>query len=149
MDKEKEIPVDEIKVLSDTTGNIQKVEEKSEEEVKEVKTTTDENSDDDMAAPETKKYEQYLVLKKKFFDLLNSTLYQMPYNTILTLVTGQQTKLSVLLKFIEEHKDHFQIADMNQIIVFISAAPYHIVKPFMEYVEDNAKQSELWSLLQE
>ena len=36
MDKEKEIPVDEIKVLSDTTGNIQKVEEKSEE-VKEVK----------------------------------------------------------------------------------------------------------------
>ena len=148
MDKEKEIPVDEIKVLSDTTGNIQKVEEKSEE-VKEVKTTVDENSDDDMAAPETKKYEQYLVLKKKFFDLLNSTLYQMPYNTILTLGTGQQTKLSVLLKFIEEHKDHFQIADMNQIIVFISAAPYHIVKPFMEYVEDNAKQSELWSLLQE
>ena len=87
--------------------------------------------------------------KRKFFDLLNSTLYQMPYNTILTLVTGQQTKLSVLLKFIEEHKDHFQIADMNQIIVFISAAPYHIIKPFMEYVEDNAKQSELWSLLQE
>ena len=141
-ENKKEPKVTEAEIISETEEKVE-----METPVTQAAPTTTSN-DEDMPAPETKSYDQYLVLKDKFFELINATLTILPYNTVLSLPTGQQIKLSVLLKTLDDNKKHMAINDMNTLIMFIATAPYRVIKPVMDYIEDQKKQSELWDLVQ-
>lgn len=115
------------------------------------------NSDEEMPVQDTEKYEPMdqsqeeqkaptrLKLTQEFFDKLNSTLGQMPYNTVLG-TPEKHIKLESLIKFLKENAEGVLIDDMNQIINFIMYAPYNVVSPLAEDLSSQEGQSKLWKL---
>jgi len=114
-----------------------------------------EDDDSDMPLPETAEYKdpskaddnKILVPTAKFYKLFNECLGKLPYASILGQAGQGQIKLIDLFRFIESKTSTgMTVKEMNTIISFIVTAPMEYVRPFMEIVESQQRQQELWVL---
>lgn len=105
--------------------------------------------DADMPAPETKDYIQYLKLTPVFISLLENTLGQLPYATILSNRNNDKIKLIDLVSFIETKHEKISINELEEALTFIGNAPFKYVRPLMEIVDNKERHHELWSLTTE
>lgn len=114
------------------------------------------DTDMDMPEPETANYDEQpaaedaRLLKPTplFVKLFNECLGKLPYATILKNNNGDSLKLIDLFRFVEAKTESgISIKEMNTIISFIANSPLEIVRPFMEYVENNEKQTQLWAFM--
>lgn len=112
------------------------------------------DTDMDMPEPETANYDEQpaaedtRLLKPTplFMQLFNDCLGKLPYATVLKNNTGDSLKLIDLFRFVEAKADAgISIKEMNTIISFIANSPLEVVRPFMEYVENQEKQTQLWA----
>ena len=79
-------------------------------------------------------------------QLFNDCLGKLPYSTVLKNNTGDSLKLIDLFRFVEAKVETgISIKEMNTIISFIANSPLEVVRPFMEYVENQEKQTQLWA----
>ncbi len=103
---------------------------------------------DDMPEPKVKKYQKVCVLTEKFKEVINGTLGTLGYAQIIG-VPQQHFQVSQLFKRIEELNYRIPVQEMNNIISLIALAPYNVVKPFMELVENPQLQTTLWTIEEE
>lgn len=103
---------------------------------------------DDMPEPKVKKYQKVCVLSEKFKEVINATLGSLGYAQIIG-VPQQHYQVSQLFKRLDELKYRVPVQEMNNIIGLIALAPYNVVKPFMELVENPQLQTTLWAIEEE
>lgn len=127
--------------------------ENKEEKIDPDKIVFDDCTDADMPQPETADYSdkndvnnKTLTLTVKGLKLFEECLGKLPYNTIFKSGDNKAIKLTDLMKFIETKSNGMLVKEMNTIISFIVTAPLDIIKPLMEIIEDNNRQSELWTV---
>lgn len=105
------------------------------------------DDDADMPAPETKDYEQLLMLTPKFIELFYQAIGEMPYVTILKNKQNNAIKITDLAKFIDLKSDKgLTLTELQTVIGFLSNAPFKFVRPLMEIIDNKERQSELWQL---
>ena len=103
---------------------------------------------DDMPEPKVKKYQKVCVLTEKFKEVINGTLGNLGYAQIIG-IPQQHFQVSQLFKRLDELKYRVPVQEMNSIIGLIALAPYNVVKPFMELVENPQTQTSLWTIEEE
>lgn len=103
---------------------------------------------DDMPEPKVKKYQKVCVLTEKFKEVINGTLGTLGYAQIIG-IPQQHFQVSQLFKRLEELKYRIPVQEMNNIISLITLAPYNVVKPFMDLVENPQSQTILWTIEEE
>lgn len=100
--------------------------------------------DADMPEPETKDYTPTYKLMPTFMVLIENTLGQLPYATILTNRKNDRIKLIDLVKFIEAKQALMTVNELEEVLAFIGNGPFRYVRPLMEMVDNKERHNELW-----
>ena len=118
---------------------------KAEDNLQEVKNIEEQKSNDsDMPQPMTNTYKTTFSLTPMFMNLFNTCVGNMPYSSILTNPTGEKIKLIDVVKFVESKQTGITIDELNVVLGFLSSAPFKLIRPLMEMVENQEQQQHLW-----
>ena len=110
---------------------------------------TEEDDDSDMPQPQTKAYKKYLKCTDMFMSLFMECVSNLPYSSVLKNNDGAAIKLTDLVHFVEQNREHISVDDMNVIISYIANLGFKIARPLMEVVDNKAEQSKLWMLIKD
>ena len=106
-----------------------------------------EDDDSDMPLPRTKDYKKYLKCTDMFMSLFMECVSNLPYSSVLKNNDGAAIKLTDLVHFVEQNREHIAVDDMNVIISYIANLGFKTARPLMEIVDNKTEQSKLWTLI--